>query len=77
MGENTPKKPPRGVNCANWGSSAHRFRRETAVGPADPEEIASWGPPPPLLNFRAEIIAFHRIIWYNKKNTESFRRTQF
>ncbi len=61
MGENTPQKPPRGVNCANWGSFAYRPRRKTAVCPADPMKV----------------IAIFRIIWYNKKNTESFRRIQF
>ena len=35
-----------GVNFANWGSSAHRLRRETAVGPADPEENGSGHCPP-------------------------------
>ena len=35
-----------GVNFANWGSFAHRLRRETAVGPADPEGNGSGHCPP-------------------------------
>ena len=41
MGAVTPKKPPRGVCFANWGSFANRLRREMPAGAARTEGIAS------------------------------------